>query len=205
MSSVTRTPPSYEVICQHYQVMARRLMKDVRHPDGDFCVMLFVEDEVGTNVISIDPEITQSQALKEHFFTCVLPEILRRVRARIFGLVMPAWWVPADKLDKEEQQALLAYQLAGGNLADHPDREEIAGLVVCDGERLDTYQANVKRQTRQRPRYGPWTHQSTETEGKPCGLMVDGLRAALQHVRAEMSFRRSVALRPLSRPTVCST
>jgi hypothetical protein len=187
MSSVTRTPPSYEVICQHYQVMARRLMKDVRHPNSDFCLTLFVEDEVGTHFVPIDPEITRSQALKEHFFTFVLPQMLRQTRARMYGLAFPAWTVEAENLNEQEHQALHEYLLAGGKLADRSDREEIALLMVCDGERLTWYEAQVKRRPGQRPRYGPWTHQCTDTEDKTRGLVVDDLRAALQHVRDEMS------------------
>jgi hypothetical protein len=187
MSEATRTPPSYEVICQHYQVLSRRLMKGVRHPDGDFCHTVFVEDEAGTDFAPIEPDIIQGQALKEHFFTVVLPAILRRSRARMFGLLMPGWWVPPDKLNTEEKRALFdEYCNAGGKLANHPDREEIAALTVCDGDRLDTYLANVKRRPGQRPRYGPWVQMDTETEGRPCGLMVDDLRTALQDVRAEM-------------------
>lgn len=193
MSSAPVVPVSFGVACEHYKVMSRWLMKSLRHPDGDLQPTLFVETERGSLLLGLNCHTLNSQAAKEHLFGHVLPRVLVRERARMCGLVVPAWRLkPSSELSQED---VSEYCYSGKHIAHHPLREEVISVTACDGDRTEMFQAVVTRRPRQRPRLGPWQScadllgaagaASASGAFELEGLLVTSLRAALREVASE--------------------
>jgi hypothetical protein len=137
-------------------------------PCSDWPRMLILANQAGCTVEPLDDYLTgDSERDQDLLRNGLLPQLARRVNARIAGLLLPAWFIdPADDPDHLHH---------GGSVIQHPLRRECINLLLVEANRAEAWMAEVERHPRQSPTLGAWIG--------PCetgGAMVDALQRGVR-------------------------
>jgi hypothetical protein len=169
MATSKNDVPAFEALAERLKNSCKRFAEQVE-PCGDWPRLLFLGGQAGWNLELLDEYLTEDSQQNEHLLrNGLLPQLARRVNAKVAGLVLPGWFVdPSDDPD------WLRYE---GNIVGHPLRRECVQLILVEANRAEAWVAEVERRPRQSPRLKEWVG-----PGETGGVLVDGLRRGVSAV-----------------------
>jgi len=151
----------------HLKEAVEEIGRTFDEPDDDWLPMVFLISNRGKTFDTVPVfEFMQNEGTKDLLARVVIPDLIRKTGADVFGFVASAWVLKNDgpeirpNMSDEEieaiKQRVMAEISAIGGVKNHPDRSEIVALEVISLTRYETWTADIIRHDDGPPTLAEW-------------------------------------------------